>query len=148
MLTPKPACSDARDHGRQVVGQDVAEPVLRVDVVVAGKQVAVVLDDQRAAALSGMDADRRGVADPGVERPLEVHDEDRADVLAHPLLVDGDEEVAVLLRQHRPGGDLRVRLLPVEGGRAGQVQAERLLGGRRQALDDRDELDELDPFRP
>ena len=99
------------------------EPVLGIDTVVAGIDIAVVLDDERAAALLRMDADRRRVADPGIEGPLEVHDKDLAHIVTDPFLVDGNEKVAVLLGNDRPGSDFALLVLLVQRRRTSKTQA-------------------------
>ncbi|MDT4859662.1 hypothetical protein FQZ97_941820 [compost metagenome] len=47
------------EEGGGIVGLDVAQAVLRVHVVVAGVDAAVVFDDRRLAAARGEQADRR-----------------------------------------------------------------------------------------
>jgi hypothetical protein len=53
--------------------------------------IVVHLDHQRPAALPGIDADRRWIADPGIERSFKVHDKDRAYVMTDIIFVDGDK---------------------------------------------------------
>ena len=97
--------SGAFRQNRQGFGEDIPQPVFWIDAMVAGIDVAIVFDHQRPAALFGMDADRRGVADPGIECPFEVHDEEFAHIVTHPLFINGDEKIAVGLAIHRPGRD-------------------------------------------
>jgi hypothetical protein len=111
--------------------------------VVAGVDVAVVLHHQREAALRRVDADRRRVADPGVKRPLEIHDEDRAHVVADPLLVNSDQEVAVVPGENGPGGELGRRRGRVRHGETREPQAVRGAVGVGRTLHHRRELDEL-----
>ena len=125
----------------------VADEVARLDEVVAGIDVAVVLHDERGAAGRRDDA---GIvlAEPAAERDVEGHDEHLADVPRHPLVEDRDQERAELARLHGPVGDQAPRLgveWPVrsrEPSPAAIGQRERL---RRRPLDDRNELDVLAP---
>ena len=95
-----------------------------------------------------VDADRRRVSDPGVEGPLEVHDEDLAHIVANPLLEDGNQKVAVSLRSHGPWRGLSLLVPAVQ--RCGNSKAQALLRASRigHALDDRGELDELNTRLP
>ena len=108
------------DHLPDTAIEHIAQPVFGVDIVVAGEERAVVFQSHGAAALLCEDTNRRRLAHPGGQGPLEVHDEDIAHVLSHPLLVDGYQEVTVRLGFHGPWCDLGVRLLPVEPRRRGQ----------------------------
>ena len=82
----------------------VAQQVVRFHIVVAGVQVTIVLHGQGRAAALLENAETGTVAGPGGERHIEDLDEYPAHVAAHPLLEDGNQEVAVL-----PIGDAAVR---------------------------------------
>ena len=71
---------------------DVAEEIAGLDEVVARVEVAVVLERDRVAARLGEDAHGRRQVAPGGERGVEHLHEHRADVTAHPLVEDVDEE--------------------------------------------------------
>ena len=58
-----------------------------------------MLEREREAAGLGVDAEARRLADPVRERDVEHLHVDLADVAAHPLLEDVDQEAAVLLRR-------------------------------------------------
>jgi len=47
-----------------------------------------------------MDTHGRGVADPGIKCPLEVHDKHVAHVMADPVFIDGDEKIRIVFRHH------------------------------------------------
>ena len=87
---------------------DVAQQVVGLDKVVARVQIAVVLDGQpRAAGLVEDAHPGGGHAQPVAQRRLEGLHEDPAHIVAHPLVEDGAEETAELLRQHRALRDRR-----------------------------------------
>ena len=124
---------------------DVAELVLRLDEVIAGVEVAVVLQRRAVAAGGRVDAEQVA-AEEGFQRDVEELHVDLAHVVAHPLLEDVDQEAAVLLGPDRALGD-QVAGLRVEQPLLARLLApalvgdlDRLLGG---ALDDRDELHPL-----
>ncbi len=106
--------------------EDVAEQVARIDEVVAGVDVAVVLERHPLAAGRLEDAETRGAANVGGEHAVKGLHEHLADVAAHPLVEDCVQEAAVVLRLHAAPG-----YRPRPAAR-----------GRRLDLDDRDELDE------
>ena len=99
--------------------------------MIAGVDVAVVLDDKRAAALLCVDADGRRVSDPGIEGPLEIHDEDLAHVTADPLLEDADEKIAPGLGLHGPGCDLPLPFHAVQRRRGSKAKSESCTSGGR-----------------
>ena len=101
----------AGDHVADALLVDVAQAIIRIDEVVAGVQVAVVLDDQRLAAGLGEDAQARILAQPRAERHVKKLHKDLADVVAHPFVKDRAEELAVLPRAYRPFGDRRSALV-------------------------------------
>ena len=101
-----------------------------------------MLEREREPARLRVDAEAGRLADPVRERDVEHLHVDRADVAAHPLVEDVDQEAAVLLAGHRAVGH-ELALLHVERPvaprrpRHGPVRVR--LG---DPLDDRDELDE------
>ncbi|MCY1501487.1 hypothetical protein D9M68_355640 [compost metagenome] len=126
-----------------IVSLDVAQSVLRVHVVIAGVEAAVMLDDRRLATTRGEQADRRWQLAPGGQCPFEVHHVDLADILAHPFVEDGDQEVAIALGLDCLRRD-RCRLrqdTQAQLWRCGEVQAAALLGGGGLSLHHWIELD-------
>ncbi len=107
-----------------------------------------MFDRERPSALIRVDADRGGIADPGVERPFEVHDEDLAHIVSDPFLVDGDEKIAVFLRYNGPGYHLAVDLLRMQRCRTGKTQTTIAGPCIRHALNDWSKLNKLDSFIP
>ena len=105
---PKARCCGESTSSQQCPALgDVPEQVLRLDVVVARVQVAVVLERDRIAAGAGMDAHAGLVhAEPVRERGVEHLHEDVTDVVASPLLEDVDQELPVAVGRDRAVGDL------------------------------------------
>ena len=119
-----------------------------LDEVVAGVEVAVVLQRRAVAAGGGVDA-QEVTAEMGLEGDVEELHVDPPHVAPDPLLEDVDQELPVLRAAHGTSGDeaagLRVQgALPAAGPVAPSLVGgvEGLLGG---ALDDGDELDPLGP---
>ena len=83
---------------------DVAQQVARFDVVVAGVQVAGVLERELLAAGLGVHAHAAGLAVEVRQRGVEHLDVDGADVAADPVLEHVDQEPAVLGRAAPSGG--------------------------------------------
>ena len=108
------------------VSGDVAEQVLGFDEVVAGVEVAVVLERDGVAARLAEDADAGGEAAPRCDRGVERLHEDGADVARDPFVEDGDKELT-----EASGSTERV------GDRVAFLESCLVV-----ALDDRDELDE------
>jgi hypothetical protein len=125
------------DHVAEVLVHDVAEFEVGVDVVVAGVEVAVVFEGDGVATVFGEDAEAAALADPVAEGDVEELDVGAADIVADPVVVDADEEVAVVVGADAPGGD-------GGGGGAGdaEVEAEAAGLGVGGALDEGDELEE------
>ena len=100
---------------------DVAELLARLDEMIAGVEIAVVLQRRTVAAGGGVDAQQMA-AEIRFERHVEELDEDPADVAAHPFLEDVDQEAAVLLAADRALGDqvagLRVEQAAPRPGRS------------------------------
>ena len=145
LVLPEPdagAAEETRSSIRCV--PDVPEQVAGLDEVVAGVEVAVVLERELEPAGLGVDADGALLTDAVRERAVEQLHVDRADVVPHPLLEDVDHEAPVLLGPDRALGDevarLRVQGPALDAIAPPRVRDREQLG--RRALDDRDELDE------
>src|SRR6185312_4046074 len=124
--------ADERLHGRL---HDVAQLIFRIDEVVAGVEVSVVLDGEGHAAVFAEDAEALRHSEPALESYIEDLDEGLADVAADPLVKDGAQKFAVLQRLDGPFGDF--------GGifEAGADEMESVrAGGGGDAFDDGDEL--------
>ena len=101
-----------------------------------------MLEREREPAGLGVDAEAGRLADPVRERDVEHLDVDLADVAAHPLLEDVDQEAAVLLGGHRAPRHA-APVLHVERPVAPRRPRHRsVLVRLRHPLDDRDELNE------
>ena len=83
---------------------DVAELEAWLDEMVAGVEVAVVLQRRSVAAGRRMDA-QQVAAEEGLQRDVEELHEHLAHVVAHPFLEHVDEEAAVLFGADRALGD-------------------------------------------
>jgi hypothetical protein len=120
---------------------DVAELVPGLDEVVAGVEVAGVLECEREAAGLGVDAEAGVLTCPVGERHVEHLHVDLTHVAADPLLEDVDQEAAVLFAGDRAVGDV-CSVLRVERPIApGAPRHGAVLGRLGDPLDDRDELD-------
>ena len=109
--------------------------------MVAGVDIPVELQGHVVAALGGVDAG--GVdAEHGRESRVDVLDEDAPDVVGHPLVEDGAEELPVGARLDAAGGH-RAAGLPVEDPGAGVGAPAGLRGGQLLGLDPLDDRDEL-----
>ena len=100
-----------------------------------------MLEREREAARLRVHAQPGRLAEPVRERYVEELHVHLADVMPHPLLEDVDQEPAVLLAADRAVRDQLSLLLvqrPVAPRRPGHLP----VGGLRDPLDDRDELDE------
>ena len=71
-----------------------------IDAVVAGIDIAVMLDHERTAALLGVNTDRRRISDPSIECPLKIHHKDRAHIPPNPFLIDRDQKISVFFREN------------------------------------------------
>ncbi len=112
------------DHGSF---ENIAQAVRRLNEMVAGIQVAVMLHCQRQSAGLLENAQAAGRAQPASQRGVEHLHENPAHVAAHPFVENGDEKIAVLFS--RDGARRQVVAL---------LEARLVL-----ALDDGNELDEL-----
>ena len=110
----EPRFAGPLNHLRQQIGNDIAETVFGIDTVVAGIDIAVVLKNNRTAARARMDADRRRVANPSIEHPLEIHHENLAHIMTNPFFVESDQKVTVFFRYDRPGSNSRLLLFFVQ----------------------------------
>jgi len=131
---------------------DVAQQVVRLDVVVACVQVAVVFHRQGKAAGLCKDAQPARFAVPRAECDVEVLDEDLPDVGADPLVEDGYQEPPERSGVDAAVGDM-MPLLHVQGSLAavpvvfpgGPAEARERQQRLGDPFNDRDELDELHP---
>ena len=137
----------AIDGVLQRVRHDVADLVLRIDVMVARVEVAVMFHHQGRAAALGEHAQRRAQAHPAAQRDVNVLDKDRADVVQQPFVKHPRQKRPVLLGLHRPGRhELHFRF-GMRRGRGGQIEPERLGLAVGHALDQRNELHERHALR-
>ena len=121
---------------------DVAEAVVRIHVVVAGVEVAVVFEREGAAARFAEDADSTARVDPVAERDVEYLHKRTTDVSGDPFVKNRAQKIAVVAGFHAPfGGGQAFRRLPLGIRRRREVEAIALGGGVGQAFDKRDELD-------
>jgi hypothetical protein len=77
---------------------NVAELVLGIDEVIATEQVAVMLENQRAAAAFAKDAEAWLEAHPSSKRFVEGSHEHSANVTSDPCVEDLDQKLAELFR--------------------------------------------------
>lgn len=140
------ALARAENHLAERGFKDIAKPVVRVDVVIAGVKIAVVFEHEGVATGFSEDAERAGVACPAAESDIEVLDKNGADIVADPLVEDGDEEIAEAAWVDRPGGDRRARSAVRRGlcgrRRSGEIKPELLCVRIRKSLDQGNELHE------
>ena len=85
---------DIGERSQRVV-EDVAQLVFWINVVVAGIEIALVLDGQRGAAGFREDAKAGLHPEPGSQRDVEDLDESNPDVIAHPFIEDGAKKLAI-----------------------------------------------------
>src|SRR6185312_11861816 len=95
--------ADERLHGRL---HNVAQLIFRIDEVVAGVEVAVVLEGEGHAAVLAENTKALRHSEPAFESYVEDLDEGLADVAADPLVEDGAQEFSELQRLDGPLGDL------------------------------------------
>ena len=86
-------------------GVDVAEEEVGEDVVVAAVEVAVVLQGGGMAAGLGHGTDTGSLVHPAGKGGVEELDEDFADIVAHPLVEEGADEMGVLAGKYGVGGE-------------------------------------------
>jgi hypothetical protein len=91
---------------RQRSVQDVSKQMLRIHEVVARIQVTGVLESQGVATGWLKHAQPWWSAQPGCQRDVEDLHVDAADVSSHPVVENGAQEGAVLLRSDGAIGDL------------------------------------------
>jgi hypothetical protein len=90
-----------RGYKLQHVGLvNIAEPITRLDEVIAGVKVAIMLQRRAVAASRCMDA-KQMPAEISLERHVEELNVNTAHVVTHPLLKDIHEKPAVLFAPHR-----------------------------------------------
>jgi len=128
-IQPEPGLVLGADHLQHVLLPDVAQQVIRLDEVVTGIQVAIVLECQAVtASLIENTHARRTHPHPVAGGRLEGLHKHFAHVILDPLIEDLDQEAAKLLWTHRAVGDCVAYIVDV-------------VAIRVDALDDRDELD-------
>lgn len=121
---------------------NIAQQERRFDEVVAGVQVAVVFQGQGVAA-GGLEDAQAGLAHPVCQGCVEGLHEDLANIPAHPLIEDGDQEAPVLLWLHCALGDQLANLSIQRAVAAGTFAPALVSDGQRLqgcSLDDGDEL--------
>ena len=87
--------------------QDIAEQVIRLDEVIAGVEITVVFERHSPTAGTPENADGYRQAKPSGQCPVEVEHERPADIPAHPLVEDPDQEFSPLLGANRAICNLR-----------------------------------------
>jgi len=88
------AAAIARENKRAL--HDVSEPVLGIDEMVAGVEVAVVLDRQRPPAPRRKYAQALGISAQDFERNIGNLHKRAADIVPHPLVEHAGEKLAEL----------------------------------------------------
>src|SRR5690348_3734135 len=123
------------DHRCQRILHDVAEPVFRIDKVIARVEIAIVLHGHGGAARFAEDAETGGNAKPCFESDVENLDVITSYVIAHPFVENCAEKVAEIDRIDGPFRDARL------AGIARLDQHEtRIVGFTGYAFDNGDEL--------
>jgi len=126
---------------------DIAQQEGWLDEVIAGVQVAVVLQGEGVATGVLEDA-QAGLADPVSQGGIEGLHEDLAHISAHPLIEDRHKKTPVLLRPNRALGD-QLTDLRVQRAVASRALAPTLVGhGQRLHSGSLDNGDELNILRP
>ena len=95
-------CGEATSSSIGVVA-DVAELLARLDEMVAGVEIAIVLQGRPVAAGRRVNAEKM-TTEVCLERHVEELHEHAADVAPHPFLENVDQETAVLLAADRTFG--------------------------------------------
>lgn len=104
---------------------DVAKTILGEDEMVAGIDIAIVLDDTGMTAVGSQGAESGRQVHPVGKCGVEDLDEELTDIATHPLVEHGTEEVAPLLRGDAHGGEGHI---VVVGGCQKGVRVGLLLG--------------------
>lgn len=128
---------------RQLV--DVAQKVFRIDVVVARVHIAVVLNSQTLATRLAKYAQRCRIACEDTQGRVENLNKNLTNIVPYPVVVNGTEKAAKLLRLHTPGCNIRCLACPIPGGWTSQVRPGRIrrtTGVWSQPLHQRDKLEE------
>jgi len=91
--------------------------MFRVDEVIARKEVSIVLDDRNITTGLPKDTERMLLSEGSSSRLFEYLYLDLPDILAHPLVEDGAEEISKSFSGHsaKANATLSVRLLFNEG---------------------------------
>lgn len=90
------------NHLSKALLAHIAESILRVDIMIAGVDVPIMLNHQRSAAGRLMMANRARRADKAGKRPFDIHHKNFADVMFDPAIENGYQKIAVVLRTNRP----------------------------------------------
>jgi hypothetical protein len=100
LVVPELALFRRRDELQQMLFMDVAQPVTRLDEMIARVNIAIVLQSWTIAASRGVNAQQMP-AEIRFERHVEELNINTAYVMPHPLLEDIYEEAAVLFTPDR-----------------------------------------------
>src|SRR5438874_12419653 len=85
---------------------NIAQQIFRLDKVVTGVEIAVMLKCQGIATCLRKNAQRWWCSIPGSQCRIEHLHKDGADIMPHPLIENGDQKCTPLLWLHRALGDL------------------------------------------
>src|SRR5262249_17478036 len=107
------------DQRAQRILDDVAEFVLRINVVIARIEIAVVFNRQRRTTSLTKDAEALLDSQPALQSDIKNLHEVPPDIVSNPFIKNGAEELAELGRLYRPGRDPRRAI----GIRSGQNEA-------------------------
>ena len=134
-----------RHHLQESRLMDVAEKVFRLNEMVAGVEITVVLQRRSVPAGWGVDA-QQVAAKKGLERHIEHLNKHFAHIMANPLLEDVDEELAVLPAADGPVG-YHVAGLRIKNALAASLLApSQVCNIDRVSVSSLDNGDELDPL--
>ena len=110
LALPEGLLARAEHHGRERLGTDIAKPILWVDKVVAGIDIAIMLHHPGMSATAGHRADAWRYTHPIGQGGIEELDEVASHVVPHPLVEDSAVEAAPLLRTDGVVGQLSLHL--------------------------------------
>lgn len=113
------------DQASQRRFHDIAATMLRIDEVVAGKDIAIVFEGESTATLLGVHAETRAESEPSTERHVEGLYVDPTDVGSQPAIENRAKKGAVFL------------------GIDGFCRDTRTVRGSGGRLDERDKLQKL-----
>lgn len=95
------------NHLRKAVLMDIAEMKFGVNIVIAGINITIVLNDDRAPAGGLMVTHRSGRANKVGEGPFNVHHENFTDVALNPTVKNRGKKLTIGFRANGPGRCLR-----------------------------------------